>query len=73
MPEDLVIKGQLRVGVYRGRIQIKRALGLRVGFVWAPLVSEYLSLKDVTVGERWIESEHLRHQFVAPLLRSPLV
>src|SRR5260370_36768272 len=32
-----------------------------------PLVSEYLSLEDVTVGERWIEREHFRHQFVAPL------
>src|SRR5208337_3948361 len=67
LPELQVVKGQLRVGVHGGRIQIKRALGLRVGLLQTPLVSEYLGLEDVPVGECWIEGEHFRHQFVAPL------
>ncbi len=67
LPEAKVCVAHVLIGEHGARVQGKRQLVLRDGFVEAPLDIEYKSLKDVSGGIIWIKGERLRHQFVRPL------
>src|SRR5271166_4701861 len=67
LPELPIVVADLGVSVDGGRVEVQRALGLRVGFLETPLVPEHLGLEDMSVGDVRVDGERFRYQFVAPL------